>query len=509
MQEFLESHLWKATLAAPQAADPYSEPRRILRDAFLSFRQRAEILAAEIARDLPSFTVHDISHLDALWETAGLIAGENYSLTPSEVFVLGCSFLIHDLGMGLAAYPGGLESVRQDPRWSDLLTQIYLEKNGCFPTQEQLDNPDAEIQLQATAEVLRILHAKQAEALAFATWQSKSGEVYHLLENTDLRVIYGKLIGRIAHSHWWQASALPEEFMTSVGAPTFAPPSWTVDALKLSCLLRVADAAHLDARRAPGFLRTIRRPAGISDEHWQFQSMLQKPQVKEDRLVFTSPCSLPIQNAPAWWLCYETLKMVDWELDQVDRILGDHQRPRLRARAVAGVDSPRELTAYIPTDHWIPIDASVRVGDVAELVKRLGGAALYGDDPIVPLRELIQNASDAIRARRVVDETPDWGAIFLRLGKDGSAWYVEVEDNGIGMSEKVLTGALLDFGNSYWSSPAMIHDFPGLLSSGFRSTGKYGIGFFHFSCGAREFKLERDALKTGERKQGFSNSPMV
>jgi hypothetical protein len=116
---------------------------------------------------------------------------------------------------------------------------------------------------------------------------------------------------------------------------------------------------------------------------------------------------------------------------------------------------------------------------VPALVARLGGKQLYGEDPTVPLRELIQNASDAVRARRLLEERPnDWGDIVVRLGEDASGHWFEVEDSGVGMSAQVLTGPLLDFGTTYWGSSLMRYESPGLLAKGFNPTGRYGIGFF-------------------------------
>jgi len=46
------------------------------------------------------------------------------------------------------------------------------------------------------------------------------------------------------------------------------------------------------------------------------------------------------------------------------------------------------------------------------------------------------------------------------------------------MSARVLTTSLLDFGSSYWESPIVNQEMPGILSSGFAPTGKFGIGFF-------------------------------
>ena len=59
-----------------------------------------------------------------------------------------------------------------------------------------------------------------------------------------------------------------------------------------------------------------------------------------------------------------------------------------------------------------------------------------------------------------------------------SMGWLEVADNGVGMSRAVLTGPLLDFGVSFWSTPGAIREFPTLLSRGFHSPGRYGIVFF-------------------------------
>lgn len=54
-----------------------------------------------------------------------------------------------------------------------------------------------------------------------------------------------------------------------------------------------------------------------------------------------------------------------------------------------------------------------------------------------------------------------------------------VSDNGIGMPQEVLTGTLLDFGRSFWSTEEAASRYPGLTSdSRFQPTGRFGIGFY-------------------------------
>ena len=62
------------------------------------------------------------------------------------------------------------------------------------------------------------------------------------------------------------------------------------------------------------------------------------------------------------------------------------------------------MTAFVAADGWEPVDAQVHVLDVARLVRQLGGEELYGKDITVPLRELIQNGADAVRARRICED---------------------------------------------------------------------------------------------------------
>lgn len=519
MVDFKNTDLWLTTLSEEsEQRNPSSGARERLQNVFLTFRERARTLAAEINRDLPDFTVHDISHSDALWEMASLMAGSKFSLTPTEAFVLGGAFLIHDLGMGLAAYPGGIQTVKKDRGWNDSLTSAYKSVEGRYPTSEELANPPVEVEKMAVGDLLRNLHARRAEHLALASWNGSGEQDYHLIEDPELRRDLGPTIGRIAHSHWWSVDRLGQEFGTlPMGAPYGCPREWTIDSLKLACLLRVADASHLDSRRAPGFLRALRNPQGTAEQHWVFQEHLHQPQLREDRLVFTSGHRFRVEEAAAWWLCLDSLQLVDRELRQVDALLADTSRSRLAARNVAGAEEPSRLALLIPTDGWSPVDARIKVGNVAELVRRLGGEKLYGRDRTVPLRELIQNACDALRARRILEDKPEgWGQIIVRLGEDGAGHWLEVEDNGIGMSASVLTEALLNFGMSYWGSELMREELPGLLASGFQSTGKYGVGFFsvfmwgqHVRVSTRRPEVARRDTTILEFETGLDTRPIL
>jgi hypothetical protein len=451
-------------------------------------RRKAALLASTIPEHHRDFTVHDISHLDALWELSDLIGGQSLIITPAEAFILGGAFLLHDLGMSLASYPGGIESLKKTQAWAEAETAILRDELGRTPTETERLARAPEAERTILGVLLRNQHAAQAERLAAQEWFDPNGNPHYLIDDPELREQYGPLIGRIAHSHWWSASALVKEFGTiPLGNLPDFPREWKVDALKLAFLLRLADVAHLDSRRAPHFLRIVRAPSGVAADHWLFQSRLHFPQVIEDQLVYTSGSAFMLEEASAWWLCFDTLREADRELRQVDRLLSDLGRQRFAARGVARVDDPARLAELIRTRGWIPIDTEIRASRVTQLVKRLGGAELYGRNAAIAIRELIQNSCDAVRARRRLENRADtWGDVYVRLGRDDQGEWLEIRDTGIGMSQEVLLGPLLDFGLSYWGTPMMLRDFPGLLSSGFEPTGKYGIGFFSaFMLGTR------------------------
>src|SRR5689334_19182492 len=107
MPEFENTSIWQRSLAKPRGRDERAQARDRLREGFFRFRERAGMVAEEIQRAYPTLTVHGLTHLDALWEMADLLLGPRYPLNPAEAFVLGGTFLIHDLGNGLAAYPQG------------------------------------------------------------------------------------------------------------------------------------------------------------------------------------------------------------------------------------------------------------------------------------------------------------------------------------------------------------------------------------------------------------------
>ena len=514
MSRIEKTTLWKSTLSLI-TEDEFQSERERLRSAFVSLRKKTKDLVAQIGKALPELTQHDISHIDALWETASIIVGEGYELSPLEGFVLGAAFLLHDSALCFEAFENGRTGLRATIQWKDAFAEIN-ESNPTFEV--------SEIEKHADFATLRNLHALQAEKLLFRNWRDDrtSNEIY-LLEDQDLRNHLGKLIGQIASSHHWDIETVVAKFNGQLNVPSGFPREWRIDPVKLAFILRCADAAHLDNERAPDFLHVLLKRSGISYEHWIAQNRLAKVDIDQtdsdkSTLLFTSTIDFKEVDAKAWFVAYDAICLVDKEIRSCNTQLEKLGKQCFRVKKVKGVESPESLAVYIKAESWEPCSAKVHVGNVEKIIQTLGGEMLYGvgtDHLEIVLREMIQNARDAIKARSVFDSINE-GKISISLTKDAASTWITIEDNGIGMSERILTGPLLDFGTSFWTSSLVQTEFPGLRASKFKSVGKFGIGFYSVFMLADEVFVASRTYLSGvadvcqlKFTEGFSLRPIL
>jgi len=518
MATFEQTNIWLRTMANGADAVANQQLDR-LKSAYRSFWKNATVLSREIQRDVQNLTLHDEAHFDALWNRVDQIAGPGLSLTPMELFVLGGAILLHDNANSLAAFEGGLEELRNTPEWKDAAAE-WAERSGSTTNAANLP-PEA---LSAVLfEVLRSLHAERATTLAGLS-VSIGGHTFHLIEDDQLRTHAGILMGQIAASHHWDITALSTRLPEICGALSDMPTTWTIRPVLLGCLLRCADATQLDQKRAPDFLYAMLRLHGISELHWRAQNRLAAPVVSphdSTALIFNSTMPFAPEDSDAWWIAHDAIQMANRELQAAYALLRDLRLPSFAISRIEGARSPRALAQFVTVKGWRPVQAEVKISQVQKVVEMFGGEQLYGHDPSVALRELIQNAADAIRFRRELepDGTGYKGQIIVRLRPcedDTNTFWLDVEDNGLGMSEAVLTGPLIDFGSSYVSSALVKSERPGLLSKGKKRIGKFGIGFFsafmiseEVGVTSRPFDAGREALRTLHFQNGLGHRPLL
>ncbi|PTP01543.1 hypothetical protein CWO17_15730 [Vibrio sp. 10N.286.45.A3] len=512
---YSETRVFKA--AFDRQNDEHDLHRTLLSGSLANFRKRVGELIVTVPEEVPGLTVHDLTHMDALWEMLDILIDGDYPLNPAEVYVLGGAILLHDSAMTIHAYKGGVDELKASYEYEDALS--YFKANSTIPKSEP--NFEAVAQKYAVSTALRRKHAEKAQALASQDWSDKfNGGVKYLIEQDELRDHFAYSIGLVAHSHNWSLSKVVSELSESKGAFTAFPSDWAVNEVKIALILRCIDAMHIDDRRAPTFTSAIRHIGPESLVHWEFQNKLAKPtyDTETNRLIYTSKSPFSVEQSPAWNLCFDTIQMIDKELRDSGDLLQQLGLPQFKSVGVVGARGPESLSKHIQVSGWAPLPLNLQVSDVPSLAKTLGGKDLY-NYPLTPLRELIQNAADAIEARSVMEDDFDLledGKITIKVNKVESDVIIEVIDNGIGMSENVLTKALLDFGLSFWKSSSANNEFPGLQKYTNKFRGRYGIGFFSVFMWSNDVRVSSRRYQDGvdsaqilEFQDGINSRPIM
>lgn len=477
-RRYEDCRLWQDAFS-----NPNDRTARKLADVYETAWDRACGIAKKIGSDAPGLTLHDEHHFLALWSAADLLLPPSVKLTPVETFIFGIAILIHDAAHTTIAFEGGLQTIIKTDEWADnLVSRLeYGPESDNLPNVDELSERSRKAVLFDT---VRALHAKQATQILSLPFKHPGfGVDFFIIEDPTIRTHLGDIIGKIAASHHWSLSemaTLPRSLNVISPYDLFGP----IRPMFLAALMRTSDAIQIDASRAPDFEFTITKPLGISEDHWKAQNRLAIGSDASDEaaLSINSTISFKEKDVAAWWVAYDLANVADRELRDTDALLRDYSQPRLKLRRVKDVADPARFAEHVQTEGWHPVGAEVKVGDTARIIELLGGKGLYGHDDIVPLRELIQNAVDAVRARRLLDSGYK-GKIIVELeaGDDGGGnqgYWLRVADDGLGMSLAVLTGPFLTFGLSGWSSSALRKERAGFIGRRFNHVGRYGIGFF-------------------------------
>ena len=492
--EYQKTKIWRRIM---NVQDDKNIERSYLCDEFEKTYIYAGKIVEEIKNIFPDYPA-DKSSFDALWKMTDVFLPDDYDLNPAEVFVLGVSFLVRELWAGLILYDIGIEKIYEQTIWKDTVVSLCRKKN----VKCDLNNIDINIRRIATEETLKLLHGKRVETIVTKPWKkNEKGEDKYIINDKKLREGFGRIIGKIELSQEWMVEKVEKDMSIISGLIPELPSVWLVDTLKLACIVRLADKMRINNMNTSMFFMPV-QPADLNDSINCIMSKVSQAHMEGNRLAFTSLEPFSADERDAWWYCYDYLKRLDIEIRQIDSALLQKGKKSFGCISVYCIDNLYDFSKQIEVEGWKPIDAKIRATNVAHLVKTLGGEYLYTkNNKMVPLRELIQNGADAIRARRLLENRDDdYGTITISLGWDNNQRYIEVEDDGVGMSSETMTQVILDFGTSFWNSDNMHNEFPGLEQTRFRSTGQFGIGFFSVFMWGNRVKVISNRYGYGKDK---------
>lgn len=473
MERFKSTNLWRI-LENSEFAKSIADLRAI-----------AEPIATQIARVLPGYTDHSIRHMDELWRIADQVITKDEfgKFSVGEAFVLACSFYFHDIGMGVAATEIGIKELKTTKDYRDAYEKL-----------KQIDKYDEKIADSIALEVAaRSRHADIAQRLPLTKFP---GTDRFLIENTEVREKWGEMIGEVSASHHWSIQTLDAQLGRRNGIPD--PTGGQTDLGYVACMLRIIDFAHFNIDRANTLEKLLRSKISLDSlVHWKAQERTTGPTRDNSTDLLIYGCTSRVTDLDAWWLAYDNLKGLDTEICAVREYLADRavSAGRFSLKGVKGIKDAVDFSRYFQTDGFEPIDVQIRSNSIERLINILSGKTLYGEDIFAPLRELVQNARDAVDLRLASDKIANRrntveGQIGVQFLRDGENSYLIVEDNGVGMTTSVLTKYLLGIASDYWESPEFISEYPGIAAQGFRPIGRFGIGFLSVFMISDEIEIE-------------------
>lgn len=285
----------------------------------------------------------------------------------------------------------------------------------------------------------------------------------------------------------------------------------------LASVLRVADVIEFDPERTPEVIFTHRSISPGSEIFW-FKDHYPTLTMEQGQLTVTA-------NPPDAKLHRAIELMCDGieaELRVVSRLKDEHDFKHSSFQSVPTyhdwIISPnlrRNISSL--NGQYEYIDGAFRP-DTKKLLQLLSGKRLYKDEKVA-LRELLQNAFDAVRERialeRLTKVSPQDDTWNLRLSQiytvtldvhtsDGRTW-ITCTDDGVGMSKAIITQFLLVSGLAQRGD--LRHLERRCHENGFRldRTGQFGIGVLSYFMVADlvRFTTKRNALCSDAENSGW------
>ncbi len=217
-------------------------------------------------------------------------------------------------------------------------------------------------------------------------------------------------------------------------------PEITVDALFLTCLLRLADICHMSWDRALPYIRKRKVfSSGFSAKIWEKEGEIAG--VASDPDTGTIIVRATPTNFERHRLIDESVQGISNELLQLHKLLsrqpGRHNLPwkyvddsQVRCDDDAGY-------LFEPEGRFRLIEERI--------VELLMGSRLYAQ-PLYAVRECLQNAADAIRVHQLMSPHVRHRVVIQFREAEGSPGYLEIFDSGTGMDRDICLNHLLSVG---------------------------------------------------------------
>lgn len=437
----------------------------------------AFVLDRVTAREMETFTMHDrvhgrkVAHL--MWH---ILKGERRErLTPPEIGILIVAAHLHDLGMGLSPSERAARLGPESDLWERLEIQESV-KAAIEALRKQIGDPDATDSVKRRAE-RELFQAEEAlltqDTRERHATKARYEEILGLLAafhqknpaklpdidaalSFDGESFREKLID-VCVSHNEDADALVANDVNNFGRPRF-PAEFPVgccnaDLHTMAATLRLADILDFDRERTPAVLFHYLLPetlGGLENRsvlEWSKHLAISNWHIERDAVVFRGRSQSHIIHHAVVQFC----SVISDEIKATHATfspLGEEYWPFILPSSVRA-DIHEEGYRYVPYKFEL---------DDERVYSLLMGGAIY-DNPLVAVRELVQNAVDACKLRDSLtrlyegyEEPGKINRIFIRYEEPTPQCpqpRLIVRDTGTGMDAYTLERYFLQVGRSY------------------------------------------------------------
>ncbi|HEV7773843.1 MAG TPA: ATP-binding protein [Conexibacter sp.] len=496
-------------------------------DGVLRFLKAADDLLADNKTPFfPAYTDHGLDHvqrvLNAAVELIPSGVWKTKLLGPADAAVLACAAALHDLALhvreagftslvtgdprfGPVAWFDTPQGVRQpDLPWPELWRAFRKEARHLSPSQldrllgprhdripgiaydDELDPATwTEADRLLVGELLRRHHARLAHEIAHGGFPGVPHDVFPVL--VDEMPELGDAIGVVARSHTEDlrcAIAYVRHLHGGAKRPAGARLPY------LMGLLRIADYFQLQSDRAPALLLHLKAPQSPqSVAEWSRHQAIADVSLEHDDPGAIYLVAGRVPSVGLYLQLEQLFADLQHEMDTTTAVLAEtYADPRtlglrLSRQRVTTNLLDAGFRARLP---FVPRHARPRS---AEDLFRLVVGDLYGDNPDVAVRELVQNAVDAVRERRRWEQRHGRTAARASLDLETADVLVElrelehgpvlrVVDRGVGMTPDTAIDFFMTAGASY--TPRALEAAAGQPESSIRwmKAGRFGIGVF-------------------------------
>lgn len=447
-------------------------------------------LLERIPATFKQYTEHNILHCRNLIDLMGrFIPRETLGqMNALELSVLILSALLHDFGM--FASEGEKREMLKSPDFDSFLSGHHDRATALEEARRKGDHARAEVIRDALlAEYLRRMHPERARQ--------------HVRGALPGKLVYGGVdisgyVLDVCESHAWgvRESNDPRYAGKAVSRLSTNKAVYGVP-LNLqyaACCLRLADIMDFDRSRTPVVVfQNVDFTEAKSWEEWNKHLSVKGWVISESDVLFRAEC-----KHPAFYVA--VMEFLDW----VDGELGECRRLVVK-------EAPRDIAERYRL-HLPPVvdrsevemeDKSYLAGgfrfqlEYERIMKLLMDRSLY-PDPSLFLRELLQNSLDACRNREAhARDAGREGLYTPRISvwdhsDDAAAPRVVFQDNGVGMSRKIVENYFMRVGRSYYRSPEFDAERARLKKRGveLEATSQFGIGILSCFMVADRFEVE-------------------